>query len=200
MSALAELIEERPYHEITVNEIAARAGATRPVFYFYFPTKGAALAAVLGEFTEQLLQATKELWVERDTSPRVSVAHGTRHTVELWSSHARRFVALLDAEASDPEAARAWADFRARMAAFIAPVVEQERADGVATEGPPAATYVRILLGMNWQAFETEVRQIVATGQRTPGLAEALTEIWIRALYEPLTGLGTNRSGNDHHA
>lgn len=35
-NAFGELLNERPYHEITVKEIVEKAGVTRQIFYYYF--------------------------------------------------------------------------------------------------------------------------------------------------------------------
>src|SRR3989440_8537546 len=41
------LLEERPLHEISVDDLAKGAGISRPTFYFYFPSKEAVLLTLL---------------------------------------------------------------------------------------------------------------------------------------------------------
>ena len=41
------LLEERPIHEISVDDLARGAGISRPTFYFYFPSKEAVLLTLL---------------------------------------------------------------------------------------------------------------------------------------------------------
>ena len=40
---LNRLLEERPFAEISVDDLAKGAGISRPTFYFYFPSKDAVL-------------------------------------------------------------------------------------------------------------------------------------------------------------
>ena len=63
-----------------------------------------------------------------------------------------------------------------------------EHAAGLVGVELPVRPYVRLLLGMNWRAFDAEVRRIVDTGETTPELAEHIAEIWMRTLYPGIAG------------
>ena len=43
LSTLERLLEDRPFAEISVDDLAKGAGISRPTFYFYFPSKDAVL-------------------------------------------------------------------------------------------------------------------------------------------------------------
>lgn len=54
VDALAALVTEVPINELTVGQIAERAGCSRQVFYIYFDNKYSVLAAALAEATREL--------------------------------------------------------------------------------------------------------------------------------------------------
>ena len=49
VQAVRELLEEKPFAELSVSTISDRAGVARSGFYFYFDSKYAVLAHILGE-------------------------------------------------------------------------------------------------------------------------------------------------------
>ena len=58
VAAVRELLEEKPFAELSVSTISDRAGVARSGFYFYFDSKYAVLAHILGEVSEELTEAT----------------------------------------------------------------------------------------------------------------------------------------------
>jgi AcrR family transcriptional regulator len=56
--AVRELLEEKPFAELSVSSISDRAGVARSGFYFYFDSKYAVLAHILGEVAAELVEAT----------------------------------------------------------------------------------------------------------------------------------------------
>jgi AcrR family transcriptional regulator len=59
MQAVRELLEERPFAELSVSTISLRAGVGRSGFYFYFDSKYAVLAQILAEAAEELEELTQ---------------------------------------------------------------------------------------------------------------------------------------------
>ncbi len=58
MQAVRELLQEKPFAELSVSSISDRAGVARSGFYFYFDSKYAVLAHILGEVAEELEELT----------------------------------------------------------------------------------------------------------------------------------------------
>src|ERR1700752_175487 len=54
MEAVRELLQEKPFAELSVSTISLRAGVSRSGFYFYFDSKYAVLAQILAEAAEEL--------------------------------------------------------------------------------------------------------------------------------------------------
>lgn len=59
VTAVRELLEEKPFAELSVSAISDRAGVARSGFYFYFDSKYAVLAQILGEATRELEELTQ---------------------------------------------------------------------------------------------------------------------------------------------
>ena len=58
LAAVRELLEEIPFADLSVSAISDRAGVARSGFYFYFDSKYAVLAQILGEATQELEELT----------------------------------------------------------------------------------------------------------------------------------------------
>jgi AcrR family transcriptional regulator len=60
LQAVRELLEERPFAELSVSTISLRAGVARSGFYFYFDSKYSVLAQILAEAAEELEELTQD--------------------------------------------------------------------------------------------------------------------------------------------
>lgn len=59
LQAVRELLQEKPFAELSVSAISLRAGVARSGFYFYFDSKYAALAQLLAEAADELEELTQ---------------------------------------------------------------------------------------------------------------------------------------------
>jgi AcrR family transcriptional regulator len=59
LQAVRELLQERPFAELSVSTISLRAGVARSGFYFYFDSKYSVLAQILAEAAEELEELTQ---------------------------------------------------------------------------------------------------------------------------------------------
>jgi AcrR family transcriptional regulator len=60
VQAVRELLQEKPFAELSVSSISDRAGVARSGFYFYFDSKYAVLAHILGEAAVELEELTQD--------------------------------------------------------------------------------------------------------------------------------------------
>jgi AcrR family transcriptional regulator len=58
LTAVRELLQEQPFADLSVSTISDRAGVARSGFYFYFDSKYAVLAQIMGEATHELEELT----------------------------------------------------------------------------------------------------------------------------------------------
>ena len=59
VQAVRELLQEKPFAELSVSTISLRAGVARSGFYFYFDSKYAVLAQLMAEATAKKEKETK---------------------------------------------------------------------------------------------------------------------------------------------
>ena len=59
VQAVRELLQEKPFAQLSVSTISDRAGVARSGFYFYFDSKYAVLAQILADATHELEELTE---------------------------------------------------------------------------------------------------------------------------------------------
>lgn len=185
LHALERLLAERPLARIGVADISAAAGVTRSGFYFYFATKGAAVAALLEEFRDQMLRAGSAWYDDDDTEPLERVAATVAASAHLWREHAHLLVAMLDAAEVDAEAREIWSSWTQTFIHRISlRIAADARAGTVQTRAEPEALAI-LLMGATAAAMESDVRATAAGRPVDGALATALVELWHRTLYAP---------------
>ena len=105
LSALEELVRERPLADIGISEIAGAAGLKRSAFYFYFPSKEAAATELLHGVHDKMFTDARA-WLEGSGDPRDSLAAAVGGAVTHWRAHRHLFLAVLDARDRDPAVRR----------------------------------------------------------------------------------------------
>ena len=83
--ALLALVEEKSYEQISVREIATRAGLSFPTFYRQFPTKEALMDDIAAEEIRELLAITLPLMDQRDTQvSSLAICNFVMERKTLW--------------------------------------------------------------------------------------------------------------------
>jgi TetR/AcrR family transcriptional regulator, ethionamide resistance regulator len=172
LDALERLLRDRPLAAVDVAQLSAEAGLTRSGFYFYFPTKEAAVEALLWDVFEQMGEAAAG-FLDGDGPPAAVVERSLRGVAELWERHEHLLAAMLVASATDAGAAAAWERWLAAWVERVARAVEEQRAAGRAPAGPPAHDLAGVLIGMNVHAFS----------RPGPPPLEALVHTWQTTIY-----------------
>jgi AcrR family transcriptional regulator len=184
LGALEELLAARSLSEIGIADMTTAAGLTRSAFYFYFPTKAAAVAALLADFYEEMQQAAAD-WYEGGTgTPLERLRTGFQASAELWRARAGLLVAMLDAIGTDPEVRDVWNTWIGGFVDRITDRISQDRQAGLArdsTTDPHALAIV--LLGAALYTMEHDVRAIRAGQPPDDTLQAAIIETWYRTIY-----------------
>jgi TetR/AcrR family transcriptional regulator, ethionamide resistance regulator len=183
LGALEELLAVRSLADIGIADITRAAGVTRSAFYFYFPTKAAAVAALLADFRDQMRQAGTA-WYEGDTaSPLERVRAAVDASIRLWRDHASLIVAMLDGIGADPEVRDIWESWTQDFVEQITARIVQDRDAGLARPTSDPHALATLLMGATLYAMERDVRAITAGHASSDAIADALVELWHRTLY-----------------
>lgn len=182
--ALEDLLAERPLADIGIADISRAAGVTRSAFYFYFPTKAAAVAALLSDFRDEMQQAGAP-WYEDDTAtPLERVQVTVDASFALWRDHAGLLVAMLDAIGADPEVRQIWETWTQAFVEQITARIVSDRDAGLSRPTSDPHALATLLMGATLYGMERDVRAIAAGRPPSDAIANALIELWHRTLYE----------------
>lgn len=172
LAALEQLLRDRPLTAIDVRDLTEQAGVSRSAFYVYFPSKEAAVEALLWEIYDEMVASADRFF--RGGAPAYDVLEESlEHVAQLWADHRHLLRAMLAAAAVDPRAAATWESWRTAWVERIAETIASERRLGAAPDGPPAADLAAVLIGMNIDTFSRP---------GPPPLA-ALTTVWVTSIY-----------------
>ena len=182
LATAERLLEERPLHEISIDDIARGAGISRPTFYFYFPSKEAVLLTLLDRMVEEARTgrgATLERFAE---DPPHWLRHAITAIYETFRSHRAATLAAADAQATSAEVRELWARVMEQFVVETTAAIEAERARGAAPDGVPARDLAASLNLMNERVFHATL----AANQPAPeeeDVIDVLVHIWLAAIY-----------------
>ena len=103
IAAAEELLRERPFRELTVDEVMRRTDLSRPSFYVYFRDRHHLVLKVVERLTAES-SAMADIWFEAEGASGAEVIReATQGVVEVFARHGAVLQALADAAADDPE-------------------------------------------------------------------------------------------------
>jgi AcrR family transcriptional regulator len=182
LSTLERLLEDRPFAEISVDDLARGAGISRPTFYFYFPSKDAMLLTVF----ERVLAEADATFEGRADDYTVDPARAWRDGIYAFFEPLRRHLAValagVAATATNAEIRELWSTFMQKWIGRTAAVITAERARGAAPDTVPAQDLAAALSLMNERAM------FASYSAQKPALDEAaaldtLVHIWVTSIY-----------------
>jgi AcrR family transcriptional regulator len=178
LATAEQLLEARPFAEISVDDLAKGAGISRPTFYFYFGSKEAVLLTlwerVIKEADAALEQAASAATSEDVWRPGIKVFCDT------FGAH--RAVTLAASGSDNAEIRDVFAKFMQKWIDFTAATIEAERRRGAAPETLPAHDLATALNLMNERTL------LAAFAAETPGIPsdrvlDSLVHVWTCAVY-----------------
>jgi AcrR family transcriptional regulator len=180
------LLGDRSLNEITVDELAAGAGISRPSFYFYFESKDAVLRALVEGVADEMYRES-ERWLERSAGPPAEIAlHSIEASARLWKEHGPVLRAAHQAWGAVPGMREFWEDTVGRFVQQSARTIRDERRAGDAPGGPDPEALAKALIWMNERCFYTSSLGL-GPALSEDELVPTLTAIWLRAIYGDVT-------------
>jgi AcrR family transcriptional regulator len=162
LTTLERLLEDRPFAEISVDDLARGAGISRPTFYFYFPSKDAVLMTLF-----------ERVIVEADATFEGRAEDYAADPARAWRDGIYAFFEPLRAHLSVALAG---------VAATTAAVITAERARGAAPDTVPARDLAAALNLMNERAmFASYTAQKPAPDEKAA--LDTLVHVWITSIY-----------------
>jgi TetR/AcrR family transcriptional regulator, ethionamide resistance regulator len=183
LDAAESFLRERPFRDLTVDEVMARTTLSRPSFYVYFRDRHH-LAVRLVEGIGDALFAMSSRWLEGSGDPREDIRESLRGVAEVYDEHGLVLHAIADAAGHDPEVERVYYGLIDRFVVATTARIEADLAAG-RVSGLDATPTAGALVWMS-------ERYLLMTLGRLPKapvdtVVETLATIWIRTLYTPGT-------------
>ncbi len=185
VDAASELVRERSYASLTVDEVMSRAGIGRTLFYRHFDDLGDVLLRAGREAIEELYAAQEKLAQGREAFDAESIRDALAAAVVVYRRHGPVLRAVAEATADDKRIAEGQDEIRRRFDELVALSLR----DAVAAGASPVADYDETaralnLLNENYlrDAFGGEPRVSEETAVRT------LSEIWLAVVAVRVNG------------
>lgn len=174
-----ELLEDRPWSDVSIDEITRRAELTRTAFYRHFPNRRALLLALLDELGVRL-DLVADPWERGEGDRTEQLQRALHELVDLFHRHGRLLRAIADVAANDGEVATTYADLGARLSASAAARIALDVAEGRSAVADPAEVAAALVWMNERYLLERFGRPPLADPERT---AAALGEVWERTIY-----------------
>ena len=181
LEAAEAFLRERPFRDLTVDEVMARTTLSRPSFYVYFRDRHH-LAVRLVERIGAELFAMADRWLEGSGDPRADVRAAVEGVAAVYAEHGLVLGGIADAAGYDPDVE---ATYHRLVEAFVdatAEHIEQEMAAGRVPRLDARET-ARALTWMNERYLKETLGRVPPTPLET--VIDTLSSVWLRALYAP---------------
>ena len=179
LTAAEAMLRERPYRDLTVDELMRRTDLSRPSFYVYFRDRHELVLRMVEHVWAELL-AISERWYTGSGDGAAQARRSIERVVSVWAKHAALLCALADAAADDPQVDRVYTSLVEGFVGVTARHIEREMEAGrvLALDAMETAT------ALVWMMERYMVRSLGRDGaERRDTVAEVLGTIWVRVLY-----------------
>jgi AcrR family transcriptional regulator len=182
LTTAERLLADRPFSEISIDDLARGAGISRPTFYFYFPSKDAVLLTLLDRVVAEADEAAFGAQELPDCDPAQRVRDGISAFFTIFGEHRAIALAVAAAGVSNPEVRELWSRVMEQWVRHTELIIQEERDRGAAPAGIPARELAVALNLMN-----ERVMYAVFAGEQ-PSVPEAqvvdtLLHVWLNSIY-----------------
>jgi AcrR family transcriptional regulator len=179
ITAAESLLRERPFRELTVDEVMRRTDLSRPSFYVYFRDRHHLVLRVVEHLGSELFTMS-ERWL-RGTGEGPEIAREALDgIVAVFVEHGPVMRALADAATDDPDVEQAYTDLVQTFIDATARHIDEEIAAGRILQLDGYETAKALV----WM-MERYLNLSLGRGPLTPheAVADTLATIWTRVLY-----------------
>src|SRR3954447_8216913 len=177
LDSVERFLRERPLRELTIDEVMAGTGLSRPAFYVYFRDRHDLVLRLIGEIGSELFEMADK-WLKGG-----DLRGGVEGVVAVYARHGPVLRAISDAAVDDPDVERAYHSLVQRFIDATAEHIRVEQRGGRA-EGMTARRTAAALVWMNERYLSM---YLGGSGNSKPvkprEVADTLHQIWTRTLY-----------------
>jgi AcrR family transcriptional regulator len=177
-TALVEMLAERPFKDVTVDELARRAGLSRTAFYFYYPDKNEVLKEAANAAAAEVY-AEADRWWHGEGPPEELVREALEGIAAVYCDHAGILRAAVEATTYDPAFRTFYEALIHRFVDATAEHLRRELAAGRLRALEPDS----IAEALVWMAERCNYAFLLLEGRPKREVVDSLTAIWVHALY-----------------
>ncbi|HEX2087470.1 MAG TPA: TetR/AcrR family transcriptional regulator [Solirubrobacteraceae bacterium] len=185
LAAAEAAVAERPFRELSVDELMGRTGMTRSTFYHYFRSLDEVAVALLRRVQAEMMEAARP-WIEApvDEDPAGVIERAIHDVAVVYAQHGPVLAAIHEASFQYEAVQRAWRE--GTLAEWIAAVANRlrEQRDHGLTRVEEPEEVARALLLMNTAVFVERLGMQPADAPAQ--VAATLSRVWVGALYPEL--------------
>jgi TetR/AcrR family transcriptional regulator, ethionamide resistance regulator len=179
ISAAESFLRERPFRELTVDEVMRRTDLSRPSFYVYFRDRHQLVLKVVEHLGAELFTMGDRWLAGTGQGPELARS-ALDGIVAVYVQHGPVMRALADAASDDREVENAYNALVQRLIDATSRHIEEEIAAGRIRKLDAYET-AKALVWMNERYLTLSLGHEPATPQQT--VADTLARIWNRVLY-----------------
>lgn len=181
VAAARELLEQKPWSEISLEEIMRGAELTRTAFYRHFEDRQLLLVALLDELGGGF-DAVAAPWTEVDAAadPAAALGPALLELTRIYVTEGRLLQALADAAAQDADVHERYVALGEQIVAGVVRTIEREVAAGRSRVADPQ----EVASALVWMNERYLLRHFGRTPDGDVGrAAAALQAVWSGAIY-----------------
>jgi TetR/AcrR family transcriptional regulator, ethionamide resistance regulator len=179
LEAAERFLRERPFHELTVDEVMSRTGLSRPSFYQYFRDRNELVIRLVDRLSAEIWPMSNR-WFEGTGDSADDLRRAYAGVTSVWAQHGPVLRAIADASTHDPLVEDA---YRALTRRFVAGTTERIRSEAAAgrIRGLDPETTAEALIAMSERYLNQKLGRLPQAEPQA--VADTLTRIWLRTLY-----------------
>lgn len=179
IAAAEALLRERPFRELTVDEVMRRTGLSRPSFYVYFRDRHHLVLRVVEHLGTELFSMSEQ-WYEGKGDGAELAREAIEGIVSVFVEHGPVLRALADAAADDPDVESAYSALVQSFIDVTARHIAREIEAGRILPLNPEET-AKALIWMDERYLNLSLGREPLTPPDT--VIDTLHTIWTRVLY-----------------
>jgi TetR/AcrR family transcriptional regulator, ethionamide resistance regulator len=181
LEAAERLLRERPFRELTVDDLMAATTQSRTAFYRHFTGRQDLLIRLLSDLNQELWEVS-EGWFQGGGDALAEAREALERLAGVYQAHGPVLLAMAEAAHHDDEVERVYGALVQGFADGVVARLERDATAGRASVPHPGEVAAALVWMTEQQLAITFGRQETSAAERTAAV-EALYTIWTRTLY-----------------
>jgi TetR/AcrR family transcriptional regulator, ethionamide resistance regulator len=181
LEAAARLLRERPFRDLTVDDLMAATSQSRTAFYRHFADRRELLVRLVRDLADQLW-AMSEGWLQGSGDPLVVGREAIERLADVYQANGALLVAIAEAAHHDDQLERVYRELVQGFVDATAARIERDVAERRTRVADPAQAAAALVWMTERHLALTFGRRGARPADRDSAV-DTLYTIWMRALY-----------------